>query len=269
MKKILFYISFIGMLTLCITLILIPYYIAYLIVEPNSFFGLIGVFFLGSIIVPLSLGVMKFTLILVGINFSSLINRVKRRDFSNNSQIINIDYNKKKINKTNLILIILLLIGIIVSCVFFINKRNSLIEFTSSNSNTNLKINENFEDAEDLYQLALSYAYGRDGSPSDYVKSAELMKKSAELGYAEAQYNLGIIYETGEGVQQDIVKANEWTRKAAEQGNSKAQFSIAMMYLYGKGVPQDNIEAIKWLVKASNQGNTYAQQKLKELQDSQ
>lgn len=33
---------------------LLPYYVAYLIIEPHSFFGIVGVFFLGSIIVPLS-----------------------------------------------------------------------------------------------------------------------------------------------------------------------------------------------------------------------
>lgn len=36
-------------------LILAPYYISYLIIEPNSFFGVVGVFILGSIIIPLTI----------------------------------------------------------------------------------------------------------------------------------------------------------------------------------------------------------------------
>lgn len=263
MKKNFFYLSFIIILILCIILILTPYYIAYLIIEPNSFLGVIGVFLLGSIIIPIILGFIK----LIGINLNSLINGVKERNFYNTIETIHIDSSNKKTNRTNLILIILLIIGILVFCTFFINIKKSQIELPSSHSNTDLKINENAENAENaekLYQLGLSYTY-----EGNYVKAAELIKKSAELGYAEAQYNLGIIYETGEGIPQDNVKSIEWTRKAAEQGYANAQFSIAMRYFYGRGVPKDNGEAIKWLVKAANQGDIHAQQKLKEIQELQ
>lgn len=43
-------------------LALLPYYIAYSIIEPTSFAGVIGVFFLGSIIVPLTLGIAFLTM---------------------------------------------------------------------------------------------------------------------------------------------------------------------------------------------------------------
>jgi TPR repeat protein len=38
------------------------------------------------------------------------------------------------------------------------------------------------------------------------------------LGYADAQYNLALMYNNGEGVPQDYALAVEWYRKAAEQG---------------------------------------------------
>lgn len=38
-----------------ILLVLTPYYVAYLIIEPHSFLGVVGVFLLGSVIVPLSI----------------------------------------------------------------------------------------------------------------------------------------------------------------------------------------------------------------------
>ncbi|WP_303396492.1 SEL1-like repeat protein, partial [Pseudomonas fragi] len=39
----------------------------------------------------------------------------------------------------------------------------------------------------------------------------------AEQGDAAAQYKLGIMYATGEGVAQDAKQAVTWYRKAAEQ----------------------------------------------------
>lgn len=43
-------------------LLLLPYYIAYSLIDPSSFLGVIGVFVLGSVIVPLSLWVVFLTL---------------------------------------------------------------------------------------------------------------------------------------------------------------------------------------------------------------
>jgi len=49
------------------------------------------------------------------------------------------------------------------------------------------------------------------------------LKDSAEQGFADAQYQLGKIYEYGEGVPQNYNKAAEWYKKAAEQEYSPAQ----------------------------------------------
>lgn len=37
---------------------LFPFYLAYLIIEPRSFMGIVGVFFLGLVIVPLGLFIL-------------------------------------------------------------------------------------------------------------------------------------------------------------------------------------------------------------------
>ncbi|KAB2645301.1 MAG: SEL1-like repeat protein, partial [Verrucomicrobia bacterium] len=41
----------------------------------------------------------------------------------------------------------------------------------------------------------------------------------AKQGDADAQFNLGVCYESGNGVAKDYVEAVKWYRKAAEQGN--------------------------------------------------
>ena len=43
--------------------------------------------------------------------------------------------------------------------------------------------------------------------------------KAAENGDADAQDNLGFLYEFGHGVPQDDAQAAFWWRRAAEQGN--------------------------------------------------
>ena len=47
--------------------------------------------------------------------------------------------------------------------------------------------------------------------------------KAAEQGHASAQYNLGVMYDTGKGALQDYKEAVKWYTKAAEQGHANAQ----------------------------------------------
>src|SRR6188768_1068901 len=65
------------------------------------------------------------------------------------------------------------------------------------------------------------------------------IRQKAEQGDATAQYNLGVMYDTGKGVPQDYPEARKWFLKAAEQGHSDAQYNLGVMYDTGKGVPQD------------------------------
>ena len=55
------------------------------------------------------------------------------------------------------------------------------------------------------------------------TKAAKLFHKSAEQGHASAQFNLGVMYETGQGVPEDKAEATKWIRKAAEQGDEDAK----------------------------------------------
>ena len=54
-------------------------------------------------------------------------------------------------------------------------------------------------------------------------------RKAAEQEHAQAQVNLGIMYQLGQGVSQDYTKAAEWYRKAAEQGDTKGAQNIWVM----------------------------------------
>ena len=57
----------------------------------------------------------------------------------------------------------------------------------------------------------------------DYETAFREWLPLAEAGNATAQYNLGLLYDKGQGVPQDDQEALRWWRKAAEQGLAEAQ----------------------------------------------
>jgi len=81
----------------------------------------------------------------------------------------------------------------------------------------------------------------------------------AEQGHVEAQYNLGLRYNNGQGVPQDYKEASKWWRKAAEQGDADAQTLLGLRYALGQGVLKDDKEAVKWYLTKAEQGDADAQ----------
>jgi len=59
------------------------------------------------------------------------------------------------------------------------------------------------------------------------------LRKKAEAGDAEAQFNLGGMYAQGTSVEMDGKEAIKWYRKAADQGVAEAQFNLGLMYRVG------------------------------------
>jgi len=73
----------------------------------------------------------------------------------------------------------------------------------------------------------------------DYATALKEWRPLAEQGDATAQFNLGVMYNFGQGVPQDYQEAVRWYRLAAEQGYAPAQFNLGFLYDKGLGVPQD------------------------------
>jgi TPR repeat protein len=57
----------------------------------------------------------------------------------------------------------------------------------------------------------------------DYVSALSIVRPLADQGNAIAQSNLGLMYETGQGVPQDYTEAARLYRLAADQGFAGAQ----------------------------------------------
>ena len=101
------------------------------------------------------------------------------------------------------------------------------------------------------FNLGLMYNNGQ-GVPQDYAEAVTWYRKAAEKGFAEAQYNLGTMCYRGQGVPQNYPEAVTWYSKAAEQGNAKGQYSLGMMFYRGRGVPKDYVLAHMWLNLATS-----------------
>lgn len=71
---------------------------------------------------------------------------------------------------------------------------------------------------------------------------------------SEEQFELGMIYYEGNGVEINKVLAETWFRQAAESGYVQAQYILGKMYIDGDGIPIDRDEGFKWLNHAANQG---------------
>ena len=107
------------------------------------------------------------------------------------------------------------------------------------------------------FNLGVMYERG-DGVTQDYKKAMKWFEKSAELGYSPAQVNLGIMNLNGRGIPQNIMAALKWFQKAAEKGNAEAQYNLGNMYLKGQGVPKNLEMAYVWWSIASESGHLEA-----------
>lgn len=108
------------------------------------------------------------------------------------------------------------------------------------------------------FNLGALYEQGN-GVPKDYARAVNWYREAADQGDAEGQFRLGGMYYEGHGVPIDAVQVANWYRKAAEQGHSKAQYGLGVLYSNGDGIPKDHVEAANWYKKAAEQGLAIAQ----------
>ncbi len=96
-------------------------------------------------------------------------------------------------------------------------------------------------------------------SEGHYAEALRLFQKAADQGDAQAQYNLGWMYDKGKGVARDSRQAVHWWKKAADQGDAGAQNNLGVMFANGDGVAHDAKRAVYWYQQAANQGHAQAQ----------
>ena len=89
---------------------------------------------------------------------------------------------------------------------------------------------------------------------SHYASAYRSFKPLAENGVAEAQNNLGFLYQNGFGVKRNYNTAIKWYELAADQGLPEAQHNMGMLNYWGYGLSQSYSHARRWFTKSANQG---------------
>ena len=112
-----------------------------------------------------------------------------------------------------------------------------------------------------------SYQWDRTGDARDgsciveepWARKPEWFQKGADEGDAWSQYNLGEMYEFGDGVPKNPSEAFRWYQQSAALDFVLAQLKVAAAYLDGIGIAQDRNEALTWNRRAADHGNAEAQ----------
>ena len=87
----------------------------------------------------------------------------------------------------------------------------------------------------------------------------------ATQGISVSQYNTGVNYSIGRGINKDVEKAVYWYQRANEQGHSKAPFNIAIFYVDGINTNPDPKLALEYFLLAEERGNKHAKEFLDKL----
>ena len=119
-------------------------------------------------------------------------------------------------------------------------------------------------DAEAEYQLGLIYDEGRKVD-RDRAQALRWYRTAAEHGHVLAALNTGVLYDSGSGVPRDAVAAAFWYRKAADADNGRAAYNLGLLYENGDGVPRDRKQALSWHQKAQRAGIAAAGAKIAAL----
>lgn len=83
----------------------------------------------------------------------------------------------------------------------------------------------------------------------------EELIKQADEGDDRAQYQLGLVYYNGDGINKNYRRAYCYFQKAADQGHAEAQFMLGEMLRSGKKIGKDLKKAFEWYALASQQGH--------------
>ena len=108
-------------------------------------------------------------------------------------------------------------------------------------------------DAEAQYQLGLIYLYGNE-EPKDARKAFEWMSRAAAQNVVPAKRELGVMLASGEGTEPDIPRAVQMLSDAADNLDPGALYHLGLMYEKGIGVPMDLQKAVRMLAYAASMG---------------
>lgn len=104
---------------------------------------------------------------------------------------------------------------------------------------------------EACFQLGVRFETG-DGVKPDAARARQLYEKAAKGGSAMALYRIGRFYLNGIGVDRDPDLAARCYRIAALANVPVAQYNLGAMLVSARGVPRDFVDGLAWLILAAH-----------------
>src|SRR6266403_1396180 len=121
--------------------------------------------------------------------------------------------------------------------------------------------------AKELLSQADKYRLGS-GVVRNEAKAAQLYRKAAGMGNAEAETRFAEALFDGRGVRRDPAESRAWLEKAARQGNVRGECNLGVMLTGGLDIAQDRAKGFGYLQAAARLGDGYAEDRLGQFAES-
>jgi hypothetical protein len=119
------------------------------------------------------------------------------------------------------------------------------------------------DDANAQFELGMCFANG-DGVEQKPRTAVKWFERSAKWGHPEAMLQLGFRYEDGDGIDQDYERAFNWFMKSAEAGLPLGMCCVGAAYEKGNGVEKDLAKAAEWYRRGADEDHAPSQAELGE-----
>jgi len=124
-------------------------------------------------------------------------------------------------------------------------------------------VNQNQAQSYHFYQRGIELA-----KSGKFSEAALDYDRAIKAGSIKAKTNLAILYlqnKVPPANSQKKLLAFELLKEAAGSGHERAQFNLGKMYEHGDGIPSDLVEARRWYTTAAENGNKEAKELVEDL----
>jgi flagellar basal body-associated protein FliL len=230
---------------------LFPFYLAYQIINPNSFFGIVGVFLLGLIIIPLITFIIMTVLGLLGISFESIKNFLKSVIIKNhhNENIQRINQPSSNEKKTNIFTFVKVLL-ICAGCIF-------LIIFLSQNNSNEYNENENeYSASSEVFEDTSTSEVFEDISTSEVFEdtsTSEVFVTEDNLSLESNEKDLPPEVIMMKGTCSDVVIASEESFICSNTLNSTSFSDGTVLFNYVLNLGTDDFKVLTFSVDTTKE----------------
>lgn len=99
------------------------------------------------------------------------------------------------------------------------------------------------------FELGIMYDLGN-GKPQNARTAFKWFQQAAEAGLPDAEFNVAVMLDSGRGATQNLSAAAAWYARSAARGNHRAQYNLGLLYAAGDGVPRNADLAAFWFRQA-------------------